>query len=172
MEVYIGMIFLFAGNFAPTGFMLCEGQLLPIAQYTALFSILGTNYGGNGQSTFGLPDLRGRVPVGVGQGPQLSPYYLGQEGGSETATILQANMPPHTHALMGNTGVAGKEYPGPNHVIGPSMTDKMYSEAAPNTTMSPGAIGMSGSGLPVPTVPPYQAINYIIAVQGLYPPRN
>lgn len=166
------MIFLFAGSFAPYGFLLCEGQLLPIAQYTALFSILGTAYGGDGRSTFALPDLRGRLPIGVGQGPQLSPYSLGQAGGSETATIMQTNMPAHTHALMGNTVTAGKEYPGPNHVMGPSMTDKMYSDAAPNTTMSPGAIGLAGGGLPLPTVPPYLAINYIIAVQGLYPPRS
>src|SRR5437879_11862971 len=97
----LGSIIMFAGNFAPRGWALCNGQILPIAQNTALFSILGTTYGGNGQTTFALPDLRGRVPVGSGQGPGLSNYDLGQQGGSESETLTVNQMPEHTHAITG-----------------------------------------------------------------------
>lgn len=169
---FIGSIVLFCGNFAPAGWALCNGQMLSIAQYTALFSILGTTYGGDGQRTFALPDLRGRVPLHPGQGPGLSPYFLGQAGGTETTTLLTANMPAHTHALNGDNVAGGKEFPGPNHVLGPSLTDKMYSVNPPNTSFNPTSIGAAGGNQPFANMQPYLAINYIIALQGIYPSRN
>lgn len=169
---YIGSIVLFCGNFAPRGWALCNGQLLSIAQYSALFSILGTTYGGDGQRTFGLPDLRGRVPIHPGQGPGLSAYVLGEVGGTETTTLTIPNMPAHSHMLNGDNGGSGKEYPGPNHVIGASVTDKMYSVNAPNVNMNPASIGVTGAGLPFSNLEPYLCINFIIALQGIFPSRN
>jgi microcystin-dependent protein len=172
MDVYIGMIFLFAGNFAPTNFVFCDGRLLPIAQFSALFSLLGTTYGGDGVRTFALPDLRGRTVFGAGQGPGRSNYTLGQVGGVETVSLSIQNLPAHTHSLNGDNTAGGKEFPGPNHVIGASATDKMYSGNPPNATMNPKSIGTTGSNVPVEIINPYQAINYIIATQGLFPSRN
>ena len=172
MDVYIGMIFMFAGNFAPVGFALCNGQLLSISQNTALFSILGTTYGGDGVQTFGLPDLRGRVPLHAGQGPGLPPVALGQNGGAESATLLVNNLPAHNHLLNGNNAAGGKEFPGPNHIIGPSTTDMMYSVNPPNTTMNVASIGMTGANQPFSIMQPYLAVNYIIATQGIFPSRN
>src|SRR5579872_2904742 len=121
-QPFIGAIVLFCGNFAPAGWALCNGQLLSISQWTALFSILGTTYGGNGTTNFALPDLRGRVPIHPGQGPGLSPYTLGQTGGVETVSLSINNLPAHSHALNGDNTASGKEAPGPNHVIGLSAT--------------------------------------------------
>lgn len=169
---FIGAIVLFCGNFAPRGWALCDGQLLPISQWTALFSILGTTYGGNGQTTFGLPDLRGRAPIHPGQGQGLSPYSLGEIGGAETVSLTIQNLPAHTHLLMGDNTANGKEAPGPNHVIGLSPTDKMYSGNNPNTNMAPTSIGATGSNMPVSIRQPFQCVNYIIALQGIFPSRN
>jgi microcystin-dependent protein len=107
----LGSIFIFAGNFAPRGYQLCQGQLLPIAQNTALFSILGTTYGGNGTTTFALPDLRGRAPIGQGTGTNLSPVTLGQVGGSQNVTIATSNMPPHNHVVNVSTVAAAQASP-------------------------------------------------------------
>lgn len=172
MEVYIGMIFLFAGNFAPKGFQFCQGQLLAIQSNTALFSILGTTYGGDGVRTFALPDLRGRAAVSAGQAPGTSNYVLGEVRGNENVTIAIANMPSHTHTLNGDNTASGKEAPGPNHVIGLSTTDKMYSSNAPNVAMNPASIGTAGGNLPISVVQPVLALNYVIATQGLFPSRN
>lgn len=169
---FLGAIVLFCGNFAPRGWALCNGQLLSIAQYSALFAILGTTYGGDGQRTFALPDLRGRVPIHPGQGRGLSPYELGQIGGNEAVSLTLANLAPHTHLLMGDNSGSGKEYPGPNHVIGASATDKMYSVNPPNANMNPASISSAGSGLPFQVVQPFQCINFIIALQGIFPSRN
>ena len=172
MEVYIGMIFLFAGNFAPLNFAFCDGRLLPITSYQALFAILGTNFGGNGTSNFALPDLRGRAAIGMGAGPGLSPYVLGQIGGNEQTALQIANLPSHNHTLNGDQNGSGKEFPGPNHVIGASTTDKMYSVNAPNVAMKPVSIGMTGSNVPFSNIQPYLALNYIIALNGIFPSRN
>jgi microcystin-dependent protein len=169
---FIGAIVLFCGNFAPRGWALCNGQLLSISQWSALFAILGTTYGGNGTTNFALPNLQGRVPIHPGQGQGLSPYTLGQTGGVETATLSINNLPQHNHLLMGDNTAGGKEFPGPNHVIGASMTDKMYSVNAPNTNMSPASVGMTGGNQPFSVVQPFQCINYIIALQGIFPSRN
>ncbi len=172
MEVYIGMVFLFAGNFAPVGFALCQGQLLAINTNTALFSILGTSYGGDGVRTFGLPNLQGRMAIGAGQGQGLSPYVIGATGGRESITLLTQNMPQHNHLLMGDGVGNGKEFPGPNHVIGASPTDKMYSANAPTTNMNIQSISQAGGSQPFASLPPYLALNYIIATTGLFPSRN
>ena len=172
MNPYLGMIILFCGNFAPVGFALCNGQLLSISQYSALFAILGTTYGGDGVRTFGLPNFQGRVPIHPGFGPGLSPYVLGQSGGAETTTLTISNLPSHSHFLAGDSAGSGKEFPGPNHVLGASTTDKMYSVNAPNTTMNPRSISNTGNGVPANNLQPYLTVNYCIALTGIFPSRN
>jgi microcystin-dependent protein len=173
MDVYLGLIFLFGGNFAPRGFAFCNGQLLAISQNAALFSILGTTYGGDGQQTFALPDLRGRAPIGFGQGQGLTNFTLGEVGGAESATLLAANLPAHTHTLMGDNTAGGHQYPGPNHVLGAATaTGLFYSANNPNTTMDPTSIGATGNNVPFSIRQPYLALNYIIATQGIFPSRN
>jgi microcystin-dependent protein len=176
-EPFIGQITLFAGNFAPRGWAFCQGQILAIAQNTALFSILGTTYGGNGQTTFALPDLRSRVPVGQGQGPGLSNYILGQQAGNETVTLTAQNMPIHSHSLAASTD--GADAPSPagnvNAVTNdPNTLNSMntYKTGFSNTIMNPAAIGQSGGNQPHTNISPYTCLNYIIALEGLYPSRN
>lgn len=169
MEPLLGMIVMFAGNFAPRGWAFCDGQLLPIAQYTALFSILGTTYGGDGRTTFALPDLRGRVPMHAGNGPGLTPRVLGQRLGTEHVTLTAANVPPHTHPLNA-TGSA------PNDDVPEGRTlaaAEIYTSSAPNAALNPLSVGpSSGGGQPVETVPPVQVVNHIIALEGIFPSRG
>ena len=169
---FIGTIVLFAGNFAPRGWAFCQGQLVDIATNQALFTILGTVYGGNGTTTFALPDLRGRAPISSGQGPGLAQYDLGEQGGSEYVSLLLNNLPSHNHTLNGNNAAGGAEAPGPNHVLGLSPTDKMYAATAPNVNFADRSIGTAGASQPFPILQPYLALNYIIAVEGIYPSRN
>ncbi|WP_255512707.1 phage tail protein [Flavobacterium sp. GT3R68] len=171
-DAYLGEIRMFAGNYAPAGWATCDGQLLPIAQNTALFSLLGTMYGGDGQTTFALPDLRGRVPVHSGTGPGLSNYQQGQAGGSEANTITVSQMPAHNHTILavtadGNQNVATNNLPANTKAL-----DKEYSSANPDTTMNPGMVGNTGGNQPVNNIQPYLAVTYIIALQGIYPPHN
>lgn len=174
-EPYLGSIAMFAGNFAPRGWAFCAGQILPIAQNTALFSILGTTYGGNGQTTFALPDLRGRAPVGVGQGPGLSNVNLGQVSGTETVTLLTSNLPPHNHLInCDNTGSSAPQPSGllPGYAGDRSTSMNVYSGAAANAQMNPQMVGLTGNGIPVSIRDPYLGINYIIALEGIFPSRN
>lgn len=179
MEGYIGEIRLFGGNFAPLGWAFCDGTLYNISEYTAAFSIVGNTYGGNGQNTFGVPDLRGRVAVGAGQGAGLSPIDLGEMGGTETVTMTTAQMPAHSHTASatitfpcfsdeGNTGS-----PAGNLLAG---LPGAYSSLAPDTTIAPAATSGSssviGSNMPFSIVQPVLATNYIICLEGIYPPRN
>lgn len=168
MEPFLGQIMFFAGNFAPRGWALCDGQLLPIAQNSALFSILGTTYGGDGRTTFALPDLRGRIPLHPGQGPGLSNYVLGQKGGNETTTLQMNNLAPHSHALMASAAVAGDDSPA-NHFIGRS---EIYAGGPAAVTLGSGSVGNAGEGQPFSNVSPYQCINAIIALQGIFPSRG
>jgi microcystin-dependent protein len=170
-EPFIGQIMLFAGNFAPRGWAFCNGQLLSIAQNTALFAILGTTYGGNGQTTFALPDLRGRVPVGPGQGPSLPNYNLGEQGGANSVTLTTAQMPAHTHAASAATGSGTSATPANNVWAGSSQRDAIYA-STPGTTMHPAAISAVGNSQPHENMQPYTAINYIIALEGIFPSRN
>lgn len=185
-QPYLGAIFLFAGNFAPRGYMLCQGQLLAISQYTALFAILGTTYGGNGTSNFALPDLRGRAPIGQGSGPGLSTIDLGESSGVENVTILSSNMPEHNHFVnvIANSngtlaaptnssylaaGAATETHPVPEF---PGVTPTMYATGTPNTTLAAGAISVTGGNVPISVQNPFLGINYIIAITGIFPSRN
>jgi microcystin-dependent protein len=168
MEGTIAEIRLFAGNFAPRNWAFCQGQTISISQNTALFSLLGTNYGGNGQTTFQLPNLAGRTAVGTGTGPGLSNIPLGQMAGTETVTLSAAQMPAHTHTLNANsnTGTTGN----PNGAILAAAANT-YISGAPNVTMSPQAVGVSGNSQPVPIRNPYLGMNYIICMYGIFPSR-
>jgi microcystin-dependent protein len=177
MEGYLAEIRMFAGNFAPRGWAFCQGQILSIAQNTALFALLGTTYGGNGQTTFALPDFRGRVAVGTGQGPGLSNIDLGEVAGSPYITLLASNMPAHTHAL--NASVNG---PTDNTASGNLLASQSRSNGGtmPNvyaTNSSPVAmgnlaIGISGGSQPFSIMQPYLGMNYIICLEGIFPSRN
>jgi microcystin-dependent protein len=174
-EPFLGEIRIFGGNFAPNGWALCEGQLLSIAQNTALFSLLGTTYGGNGVNDFALPDLRGRVPVGFGQGPGLSSYAQGQTGGAENQTLTTQQMPAHSHAVQATETPSTSDPKGavPAHpLIAATPASPYGAHPDGNTTMNSGMIGPTGGGQPVNVVQPYLAVNYIIALQGIYPSRN
>ncbi|MDB5678682.1 phage tail protein [Sphingomonas bacterium] len=181
---FIGEIIGFGGNFAPRSYALCQGQLLSIAQNTALFSILGTTYGGNGQTTFALPDLRGRAPIGQGQGPGLQNYDLGQVGGTENATLLTGNLPSHTHAgtLNANQVKATAQTPQTGSMLAraadPSSagsTPEIYvptGTAGAQVALGGLTIGNTGNNLPFPILSPYLTINWLIALEGIFPSRN
>ena len=170
-EPFLGEIRVVPYNFAQRGWGFCQGQLLAISQNTALFSLLGTTYGGNGITTFGLPDLQGRVAVHVGQGPGLSPYDLGQEGGVETVTLTTNQLAPHPHpanCLNAN----GSQYQ-PNNAVWAidAGGNPQYGTTKAAGTMAPNIIGPSGSGQAHPNIQPYLTLNYAIALQGIFPQR-
>jgi microcystin-dependent protein len=168
-DQFIGEIRIFAGKFAPKGWAFCSGQLLPISQNTALFSLLGTTYGGNGITNFALPNLNGRVPIHPGQGPGLSLYDLGETGGSETVTLTTANLPAHNHTISAST-ISGTTSVPTNAVPANTLnTDKEYASSSNTTMMGTGSVGIA---FPVITLQPYLTLNYIIAIQGIFPPRN
>jgi microcystin-dependent protein len=178
---FIGEFMIFAGNFAPKGWALCDGQLLSISENTPLFALIGTFYGGNGTTNFALPDMRGRLSVHQGQGSGLSPYQVGQKGGEEDHTLLTAEAPSHTHAVNahnnGNTG--GVSTPGAGVVMGSpyaveanSPAVPIYSTDAPTLTMSGGMVGQTGGSVPHNNLMPYLTLNWCIALQGIFPTRN
>ncbi len=172
-ECYIGSVVLFAGNFAPKGWAFCNGQILPIAQSTALFSLLGTTYGGNGTTTFALPDFRGRVPVSQGQGPGRNPVDLGEMGGSETATITVNQMPSHNHTVNVPAGEAQASSDTPGGNILTAQNTNFYAEVATADNGYGGvAAASSGGNQPIDVRPPSLALNYIIALQGVFPSRQ
>jgi microcystin-dependent protein len=170
-DPYIGEIRMFAGNFAPRGWALCSGQLLSISQYTALFSILGTTYGGDGRVTFALPDLRGRAPVHAGQGPGLSNRNLGQSGGEESHVLTTNEIPSHTHQLRGDSSVASTDMPANSSPARNAGGIPSYGNTA-DINMSPGAIQSTGAGQGHNNMQPYLTVNFIIALEGIFPPRN
>lgn len=177
MEVYLGEIKMFAGNFAPRGFALCNGQLLSISQNAALFSILGTTYGGNGTTTFALPNLQGRLPMHFGNGPGLTPRVLGEEGGEESVTLLTSQMPAHTHMLAASTAPV-PDAPSPENNFNGITTDPNSGSSyntyntTKNAAMNPAAISITGGSLPHDNMPPFQCVNFIIALTGIFPSRN
>jgi len=172
---FLGQILPVAFNFAPKGWATCSAQLLSIQQNQALFSLLGTTYGGNGVTTFALPDLRGRVAMHQGQGPGLETYTLGEIGGTPTVTMVSSNLPQHTHPLMASTAVAGN--PSPNaHALAAggqigTATALAYGTAA-GTTANAGTIAPNGNSYPIPVLQPYTVLQYCIALQGIFPSRN
>lgn len=171
---FVAEIRIFAGNFAPTGWALCDGQLLPISQNTALFSLLGTFYGGDGKSTFALPNFEGSAPIHQGQGPGLSETFLGQSGGEQFVTLLQTEMPIHNHNAQGNAG--GGNTTSPSNavwsVLGTTRTPPPLYSAATNTPMSPFALSIAGGSLPHNNMSPFVVLTFIIAMQGVFPPRG
>lgn len=166
-EPFIGQIIMFGGNFAPRGWALCDGQILPISQNTALFSILGTTYGGDGRTTFALPDLRGRVPIHAGSGPGLSSYQLGEKGGVERVTLTVQELPSHSHQPRANAQDANSD--DPDGAFSAVANENIYSNTS-NVSMS--ATTNTGGSQPHENRPPYLAINYIIALVGIFPSRN
>jgi len=171
---FVAEIKMFAGNFAPTGYALCQGQLLPISQNTALFSLLGTFYGGNGQSTFGLPDIQDRGPINQGQAPGLSERFIGEEGGSQNVTLLQSEIPAHNHILRGTTAAADSVDP-TGRVWASSATGRTpppFYSTTQNSTMAPTSLAAAGSSFPHNNMHPYLTLNFIIALQGVFPARN
>jgi microcystin-dependent protein len=171
-DPYIGEIRMFAGNFAPSGWALCSGQLIPISQNTALFSILGTTYGGNGTTTFALPDLQGRAPMHWGQGPGLTPRDLGESSGEVNVSITSSQMAAHNHTAnaVNTTG----DNPSPQGEIWATSAnrDRTYSSSPANTTMNSSALGAAGGNQPHNNLQPYTTVNFIIALQGIFPPRG
>jgi len=168
---YLGEIKIFAGNFAPRGYALCNGQLLSISQNTALFSIIGTFYGGNGVQTFALPDLRARAPLHWGQAPGLSPYVIGQSAGENTHTLQSNEVATHSHAFYSTSGGRGAV----GTVTGNSpanTTSNLYSSSAANTSMSGAVIQPTTASQPHENRQPLQGLNFIIALQGIFPARN
>jgi microcystin-dependent protein len=180
-EPFIGTICLFGFNFPPRFWAFCNGQLLSIAQNTALFSLLGTTYGGNGQTTFALPDLRGRVPIQHGQGPGLSNYFLGQQGGAEASTLTVNQMPGHAHALTAQQAVATSAGTTPdptgNILAAPASSIPQYAApgAATGTSASDsitGSTSLVGGSQPHALLQPYLALNFSIALSGIFPTQN
>lgn len=175
MEPFIGQLMLVGFNFAPKGWAFCNGQILSIAQNSALFSLLGTTYGGDGITTFALPDLRGRAPVHFGQGPGLSNYVQGEATGTENVTLLVTNMPAHTHPVLANSGVGTSNSPEGAFLAGYGSAmppEGPYTTGSPNTTLNPQAVGTSGSGQPVSVLQPLLVLNWVIATEGIYPSRG
>ena len=171
---FVAEIRIFGFNFPPTGWAQCNGQILPISQNTALFSLLGTFYGGNGQSTFALPNLQGNTPIFWGQGPGLSLYDLGQTGGSENVTLLQSEMPVHSHSAGAqNVALGGTVAPSPTATLNrPASGNLFTSTTTPVVNMAFQAIAPSGSSLPHNNMMPYLTLNFCIALQGVFPPRG
>ena len=192
MEPFLAQIILFGGNFAPRGWAFCNGQLLAISQNSALFSLLGTIYGGDGRTTFALPDLRGRSPIHFGAGPGLAPRQLGQRGGSETTFLSVENLPNHTHQIQvsnqGNVSLPVNTLTGDNDETNPgagylsNTGDDLYaSSPTSNATYGGSTLPVNGAQMnilptggsqPVNSMPPYIAMNYIIALQGIFPSRS
>jgi microcystin-dependent protein len=172
-EPFVGQIQIFGFNFAPQGWALCAGQILPISQNTALFSILGTTYGGDGKSNFALPNLQGRVPIQQGQGSGLSPRDLGQTGGEEFVTLAGNQMPGHTHPANCNNAV-GTAYDPAGQVWSQDAggNQEYGTGAVAGHHMSPNAVLQAGGGQPHNNLQPYLVLNYCIAMQGVFPPRS
>ena len=170
---FVAEIRIFAGNFAPTGWAQCNGQLMPISQNTALFSLLGTTYGGDGKSTFALPNLQGSAPMQAGQGPGLSLRDLGEVGGEQNVTLLQTEMPAHSHGVQGTTSLGLPDPGGNAWGSGAKGFGNLYTASgAGNVQMSPFGTSITGGNLPHNNMPPFLCLTFIIALQGVFPARS
>jgi microcystin-dependent protein len=172
MDPFVAEIRIFPFNFAPRGWAWCDGQLMPLSQNTALFSLLGTTYGGNGKSNFALPDLQGRAPMHPGQGPGLSLHDLGETGGSETVTLLESEIPSHSHTLRGNNTLGESAVPAGN-----TLARATYNVYQPNTnqnlvSMAPESLAPAGGDQPHNNLQPFLTFYFCIALQGVFPPRG
>jgi microcystin-dependent protein len=179
-EPYIGQVMIFGGNFAPVGWAYCRGQLLAISENDALFNLIGTTYGGDGQSTFGLPDLQGRVPVHMGQGPSVTQMYtIGEVAGVEVVTLNTQQIPSHNHPMMAVTGTAANSAsPGGNVLadealaLAQATADTYLPVAGTQIALAPNSIGPAGGNGPHDNMQPYLTLNYIISLYGVYPSPN
>ena len=169
-EPFVGEIRTFGFNFAPSGWAMCNGQLMPISQNTALFSLLGTQYGGNGTTTFALPNLQGRVGIHQGQGAGLSPYTIGQVSGTENVTLTQNQMPQHGHGVVANDSAATATRPA--GAVPARTTTSTHAAGPDGTAMNAGMIGTSGASLPFSIIQPFLCVNFCIALFGIFPSRN
>ena len=167
-QPYIGEIRMFAGNFPPVGWMFCEGQLLPISENDALFALIGTTYGGDGQETFGLPNLQSRFPIHAGIGPDLNNYPLAQMAGTESETLTVQQIPVHTHGLLVANAVANDPNP-VNTILGESSAIRLYNPVNPTVPMNAGSISPQGGSQPHENMQPFLCINFIISLFGLFP---
>lgn len=165
-QPYVGEIRMFGGNFAPAGWMFCEGQLLPISEYETLFNLIGTTYGGDGQSTFALPDLRGRIPIHQGNG-----FVLAETGGVEEVTLTPSQIPAHSHAFLASGDQATTLNPG-NNVIGTPLTATPFFAQAPNAPLSPQSISAVGGSQPHNNFQPYLCVDFIISLFGIFPSQT
>jgi microcystin-dependent protein len=172
MDPFVAEIRIFPFNFAPKGWAFCDGQILPLSQNTALFSLLGTTYGGNGKSNFALPDLQGRVPMHPGQGPGLSLHDLGESGGSDTVSLLESEIPSHSHSLGAQTIPLGGVTSGAGAVLNRPASGNLYNTAGPLVSMAPESLSPAGGDQPHNNLMPYLTLNFCIALQGVYPPRS
>ena len=174
MDPFVAEIRIFPFNFAPKGWAFCDGQLLPLSQNTALFSLLGTTYGGDGQSNFALPNMQGNVPMHPGQGPGLSLHDLGETGGSETVTLLESEIPAHAHSLKASATNSSKPNPAGNSLarVAANGTPYVAPAGAPLTPFAPTALAPAGGGQPHNNLQPYLTLNFCIALQGVFPPRS
>jgi microcystin-dependent protein len=168
-DPFVAEIRIFPFNFAPKGWAFCNGQLMPLSQNTALFSLLGTTYGGDGKSTFALPDLEGRAPMHPGQGPGLSLHDLGERHGSETVTLLLDEIPAHAHSLQGDEDDGAFKTPSGMFV---AAGNAMYVNTGPNTSLAPEALAPAGGDQPHNNLQPYLTLSFCIALQGVFPPRG
>jgi len=165
-QPYVGEIRMFAGNFAPAGWMFCEGQLLPISEYETLFNLIGTTYGGDGQSTFALPDLRGRVPLHFGNG-----FTLAETGGVETVTLTVSQIPAHSHPLLATTSIATQQNVSPNLLAEASLFNP-YINVNPTSPMAPQAVSSTGGSQPHNNFQPYLCVDFIISLFGIFPSQT
>jgi microcystin-dependent protein len=172
MDPFVAEIRIFAFNFAPKGWAFCDGQLLPISQNTALFSLLGTTYGGDGRVTFALPDLQGSAPMHPGQGPGLSLHDLGEVSGSDAVTLLPSEMPSHSHVAGAQTSPLSSVASPVNATLGRPASGFLYAPAQSVVQMDPNVLQPAGGGQPHNNLQPYLTLNFNIALQGIFPPRN
>ena len=168
---FLGQLLMFAGTFAPRGWAFCDGQLLPIAQNEALFSLFGTTYGGDGRTTFGLPDLRGRIPIDQGKGPILTDRKLGQKGGTETVTISTNQLPSHTHPMHGTAEIGADPSPSGNALASTQVISPYFVEAQ-SENMAASVIKATGGGQSHTNLMPTLCINFVVATSGIYPSRS
>jgi microcystin-dependent protein len=170
-EPFVGEIRMFAGNFAPVGWAFCDGQLMAISENDALFALLGTTYGGDGQVTFGLPDLRGRIPIHAGAGPGLSPHQLGAMGGAEQVTLTTNQLASHTHTMRASSQNS-TQTSGQNSVLGQPTSIDIYRVTAPDTNLAGGAISFVGGSQSHQNEQPFLCVHFIIALFGIFPSQN
>ncbi len=171
-EPFVAEIRMIGCNFAPRGWAFCEGQLLPISQNTALFSLLGTTYGGDGRTTFALPDLRGRAPMHSGAGPGLTVRSLGEQEGTAAVTLIESEIPAHRHAVQGSSSPASQNGPTTDSALARSAGGAAYHDGVADQPLAAPTVGLAGGSLPHNNLQPYLVVNFIIALQGVFPPRS